>query len=125
MVLEHMVKALNIRTEVVMCPIVREEDGLALSSRNIHLSETDRQKALILSKSLFYVKDNFEELSLEELKSTAWRMLASEKTVTPEYFEICDAKTLLPLESKTANSIVALVAAQVGQTRLIDNIILK
>lgn len=125
MVLDHMVKSLEMNTEVVMCPIVREGDGLALSSRNIHLSINDRRNALALYKALFQTKEHFEHLSMEELKSEAWSLLVNTEGVTPEYFEICDASTLLPVESKDAESIIALVAAKVGNTRLIDNIILK
>ncbi|MBC8053085.1 MAG: pantoate--beta-alanine ligase [Sphingobacteriaceae bacterium] len=125
MVLEHMVKALQLPAELVMCPIVREDDGLALSSRNIHLSPEERQKALLLSDSLFEVQKHFDAETIPQLKSKALKILSSEKNVTVEYFEICDAKTLLPVESKESGSIIALVAAKVGSTRLIDNIILK
>ncbi len=125
MVLEHMVKSLNIPVELVMCPIIRESDGLALSSRNIHLSELERKNALILSKSLFETKQQFEYQSVEELKKNAWEILKNEEGVVPEYFEICDASTLQSINSKEAKSIIALVAAKVGDTRLLDNIILK
>ncbi|MFD2161402.1 pantoate--beta-alanine ligase [Paradesertivirga mongoliensis] len=125
MVLEHMVKALELPSELVMCPIVRDDDGLALSSRNVHLSRTERQQALSLSKALFYVQKHFDLLTINQLKENAWLMLDSEPGVVPEYFEICDADTLLPTPSKDTRSIIALVAAKVGETRLIDNIILK
>ncbi|MBC7913500.1 MAG: pantoate--beta-alanine ligase [Pyrinomonadaceae bacterium] len=125
MVLDHMVKKLGMTVELVMCPIVRESDGLALSSRNIHLSKTERSQALILSKTLFAAKDNFNSQSVEQLKLTAWDALDSAPGVTPEYFELCDSNTLLPIQSKDEKGIVALVAARVGNTRLIDNIILK
>ena len=125
MVLDHMVKSLNIPSELVMCPIVREDDGLALSSRNIHLTTADRQNALVLFQVLFQAKEHFQQLSITQLKSEAWSKLVNAQGITPEYFEICDAATLLPVESKSAESIIALVAAKVGNTRLIDNIILK
>jgi len=125
MVLDHMVKSLNIPSELVMCPIVREDDGLALSSRNIHLTTADRQNALVLFQALFQAKEHFQKLSITQLKSEAWSKLVNTQGITPEYFEICDAATLLPVESKSAESIIALVAAKVGNTRLIDNIILK
>lgn len=125
MVLDRMVKVLKMPVEVVMCPIVREEDGLALSSRNIHLSAKEHQQALTLSKALTLTKQNFEYRDICELKSEAWNMLSEIEGISPEYFEICDAATLLPAESKDVDGIVALVAARVGNTRLIDNIILK
>lgn len=125
MVLEHMVKALELPSELVMCPIVRDDDGLALSSRNIHLSRIERQQALSLSKALFYVQKHFELLTIDQLKENAWLMLDLAPGVMPEYFEICDSDTLLPTQSKDTRSIIALVAAKVGETRLIDNIILK
>lgn len=125
LVLEHMVKSLKLPAELVMCPIVRDDDGLALSSRNLHLSTAERRQALILSKALFYVQKNFSTQTIDELKSNAWNMLDSAAGVIPEYFEICDAQTLLPATSKEITTIVALVAARVGETRLIDNIILK
>jgi pantoate--beta-alanine ligase len=125
MVLVHMVKSLNILVELVMCPIIRESDGLALSSRNIHLDAEERKQALVLSRSLYLVKQRFDEQSVEELKRSAWEILSAEQGVNPEYFEICDANTLLSINSKEAENIIALVAAKVGNTRLIDNIILK
>ena len=125
MVLDYMTSTLELPVEVVMCPIVREDDGLALSSRNIHLSASDREKAAVLSRTLFGAKKDFERKTLSELKEEAWITLNTVDGVTPEYFEICDARTLLPAQSKECLSLVALVAASVGQTRLIDNIILK
>ncbi|HEY0054163.1 MAG TPA: pantoate--beta-alanine ligase [Pedobacter sp.] len=125
MVLEHMVKSLGIPVELVMCPIIRESDGLALSSRNIHLSASARKNALVLSRSLFETKYQFQYQSVEELKKNAWELLKNEEGVVPEYFEICDANTLQSVISKDAESIIALVAAKVGETRLLDNIILK
>ncbi|MGV3509140.1 MAG: pantoate--beta-alanine ligase [Sphingobacteriaceae bacterium] len=125
MVLDYMVKDLRMPVELVMCPIVREDDGLALSSRNIHLSPKERKQSLTLSKALFHTKENFEKQTIVDLKLDAWSLLANTEGIEPEYFEICDATTLLPIETKDTTSIVALVAAKVGETRLIDNIILK
>jgi pantoate--beta-alanine ligase len=125
MVIRRLVDSLNLPVELIMCPIIREPDGLALSSRNIHLSGTDRKNALSLSKSLFEAKENFNRLSIEQLKANAWNLLESTPNTQPEYFEICDAATLLPVNPEKSKSIIALVAAKVGTTRLIDNIILK
>lgn len=125
MVIERMIKILDLPVELVMCPIVREDDGLALSSRNVHLSDKDREQAAFLSKTLEYAKQNFSLLSVDKLKDNAMQLLNSVAGVSPEYFEICNAKTLQPETRKENTSLVALVAAKVGNVRLIDNIILK
>ena len=125
MVLEHMVKTLNIPVELVMCPIVREPSGLALSSRNVHLSDTEHSQAAVLSKVLQDVKARFADEPIESLKEGALQALRNAAGIEPEYFEICNARTLQPATEKDRESVVALVAAKVGNTRLIDNIILK
>lgn len=124
MIISHMVKQLNMPVKLVMCPILREADGLAMSSRNIHLTADDRQHALILSKTLNWVKANFSRDNLAGLKQEADRMISSEPGVESDYFEIADADTLHPATGHT-KSIIALVAAKVGKTRLIDNVFLS
>ena len=125
MVLRKMVEILNLPVKLVMCPIKREADGLALSSRNIHLSREEHQLALSLSSALSYVKDNFEYKDLESLKKEAEALLLRPAEVELDYFVICDAETLLPAPSKEVQNIIALVAARVGKTRLIDNMMIK
>lgn len=125
LILRSMVKMLNMPVKLVMCPIKREDDGLALSSRNIHLSSTERHNALALSASLNNAKAHFHEKGLDDLKSEAIAFLSASEGVELDYFEIYDAETLQPASSKDVDSIVALVAAKVGETRLIDNILLK
>jgi pantoate--beta-alanine ligase len=120
MIIDQMVKTLNLPVKLVMCPILREADGLAMSSRNIHLTPEDRRHALILSKTLNWVKANFSRTQLAALKKEADRMISSEPGVEPDYFEIADADTLHPA-TEQSKSIIALVAAKVGKTRLIDN----
>jgi pantoate--beta-alanine ligase len=124
-VIDHMIKSLRIPVKTEMCPIVREKDGLAFSSRNVHLSAVERKQATVLSKVLFDTKEEFNSLTIDGLKSKGWQVLNAAPGICPEYFEICDAETLLPVSSKEPKSIVALLAAKVGSTRLIDNIILK
>jgi pantoate--beta-alanine ligase len=124
MVVNRMIELMKIPVEMVMCPIERETDGLAMSSRNIHLSVTDRQHALVLSQTLNYIKDHFDIHKEAELEEQAMEMLAAEDGVEPEYFRIVDGKTLLP--ATTASTVVvALTAARVGKTRLIDNVLLN
>ncbi len=124
-IISRMTVLLKFPVKLVMCPIVREESGLALSSRNIHLSDKEHQQALALSKALQITKNNFTEKPLEALKADAIEFLNSSEGVELEYFEICNADDLQPVHSKNVQHIVALVAAYVGKTRLIDNLILK
>jgi pantoate--beta-alanine ligase len=124
MVVNRMIELMNIPVKMVMCPIEREADGLAMSSRNIHLSSADRQHALILSKTLNWVKANFGVDNILQLQQQAMEMLKAEDDVQPEYFEIADGNTLLPAGKESA-VIVALTAARVGKTRLIDNVLIK
>jgi len=125
LMIKNMLAHFNLPINIITCPIIREDDGLAMSSRNIHLSETDRKNALVLSKSLQFVADNFTKYSLEELEEKAKSLYNNIEGVTLDYFTIADGNTLEPANSKDENSLVALVAAQVGTTRLIDNIIIK
>ncbi|MFD2872720.1 pantoate--beta-alanine ligase [Mucilaginibacter ximonensis] len=124
LVISKMVELLNMPVKLVMCPIVRETDGLAMSSRNIHLTPGDRKHALILSKTLNKVKQNFDPEKIAELKSQAEQDIAAEPDTVLAYFEIADGETLLPASKNTGN-VVALVAATVGKTRLIDNVVIK
>lgn len=124
MVVSRMVDLLKLPVEMVMCPIARETDGLAMSSRNIHLTPADRQHALILSKTLNWIKDNFDAANIFTLEQEAMNMLRSEEGVEPDYIEIADGQTLLPAD-ESSESIVTLTAAKVGKTRLIDNMIIK
>lgn len=123
MVIQKMVELLQLPVKLVMCPIRREPDGLAMSSRNIHLTSDDRQHALVLSKTLNWVNDHFDPGNIVQQKNEAEQMISNEPDVELEYFEIADGETLRPAGNETKN-FVALVAARVGITRLIDNILL-
>ncbi|WP_432710213.1 pantoate--beta-alanine ligase [Pedobacter sp.] len=124
LMIEKMVQRFNLKVKIVSCPIIREADGLAMSSRNIHLTEADHKHALVLSKSLEYVRNNFEIKDIEELVSDAKAMINAEPGVTLDYFTIVNGETLLPETNKSVPNLVALVAAKVGETRLIDNMLL-
>jgi pantoate--beta-alanine ligase len=123
MVINKMVNLLNMPVKLVMCPILRDDDGLAMSSRNIHLTAGDRQHALILSKTLNWVKSNFDTENIQMLQQQAEQMIGAEPDISLEYFEIVDGDTLSPATAATQN-IVALVAARAGKTRLIDNMLI-
>ena len=125
LMIENMVAYFKLPVRIISCPIIREEDGLAMSSRNIHLNEADRKNALVLSKALSYVKDHFEEKTIPELLAEAKEMISAVAGVELDYFTIANGKTLLPENNKNQSDLVALVAAKVGQTRLIDNMLLN
>ena len=123
LIISQLVKLLSLPVKLIMCPIQREADGLAMSSRNIHLSAADRQHALVLSKTLNWVNGNFGLDKIDLLKQQAETAINSEPGVELGYFEIADGDTLLPADAQS-KTIVALVAAKVGETRLIDNVII-
>ena len=124
MVVSKMVELLSIPVKMVMSPIEREPEGLAMSSRNVHLSAEDRKHALVLSRALNWVKDNFKADDIAGLEEQAHAMLRDEPGVEAEYFELADGKTLLPAD-ENSDTIVALTAARVGKTRLIDNMLIR
>lgn len=125
LMIRNMVAHFNLPLEIISCPIIREDDGLAMSSRNIHLSAGDRQHALVLSKALQYVKDHFNAESIDLLLDEAKAIINSAEGVELDYFTIADGETLLPESNKNTPNLVALVAAKVGETRLIDNMMLN
>jgi len=124
-VLRRMVTDLRLGIELVVCPIVREPDGLALSSRNIYLSPTERTQALTLSCSLRKVEALAAsgERRADALIAAARRVFAAEPTIRIDYIELVDWATLKPVETAVPGTLFA-VAAWVGATRLIDNTIL-
>jgi pantoate--beta-alanine ligase len=124
-VIRRMARDLNFAVEVVGCPIVREADGLAMSSRNVYLSPEERGRALVLHRSLQRVERHFRagETGTAELSKMARDVVAAEPQVRLDYFEIVDPETLEPVDRIAQSALVA-VAAYVGQTRLIDNAVL-
>jgi pantoate--beta-alanine ligase len=124
LMIKLMVAHFQMPIKIVSCPIIREPDGLAMSSRNIHLSAQDRQNALVINQALQYVKTHFKEDSIENLLEKATAMLQGIPGVELDYFTIANGESLLPEYNKAADNLVALVAAKVGETRLIDNVLL-
>jgi len=125
LMIKNMLAYFKLPITIITCPIIREDDGLAMSSRNIHLSADDRKHSLVLSKSLQFVIDHFDEYSLSELEDKAKVFYNNIDGVELDYFTIANGNTLEPAKSKDEDNLVALVAAKVGSTRLIDNMIIK
>jgi len=125
LMIKNMLAHFKLPITIITCPIIREEDGLAMSSRNIHLTPEDRKHSLVLSKSLQFVVDHFDAYTLAELESRAKALYNDIDGVELDYFTIANGDTLEPAKTKEANNLVALVAAKVGSTRLIDNMIIK
>jgi len=124
-VLRRMVRDLNFDLELVVCPTVREPDGLAMSSRNRYLSADDRQHALALSRSLRAVEERIaaDELDSAPLIEAGLAVLAAEPDVRMDYFCIVDPDTLEDQPDVREGGLVA-VAAWVGPARLIDNVLI-
>lgn len=124
-VLRRMVYDLRLATEIVVCPIVREPDGLALSSRNLYLSPTERAQALTLSRAVHNVESFAAsgERRASALIEAARATIAAEPEIRIDYIELVNWATLEPVEIAVPGALFA-VAAWVGATRLIDNTIL-
>ncbi len=124
-VVKRFVSDLNIPTEVVMVPIVREESGLARSSRNQYLSAAEKEAALVLSRSLKKGKAAFEggEKDVDTLKKIVREEIGTEPTAVIDYVDIYSFPALLPIKNVTEPALLA-IAVKIGKTRLIDNMIL-
>jgi pantoate--beta-alanine ligase len=124
-VLETMLRELNFCTQIVRCPIIRESDGLAMSSRNKYLDPLQRQQALCLSKALIKTKELYGQgiTDLETLKAHM-QMIIDQSGGRTDYISFADAATLSPATAQTQN-IRILIAVYIGKTRLIDNISLN
>jgi pantoate--beta-alanine ligase len=124
-IIRRMVRDLNFPVEIVGCPIVREPDGLAMSSRNAFLNPQQRQSALLLYRSLILVQKHFAEgeRNAARLIAAGREVFSAEPSARLDYFEIVDPETLDPIVEVDKAALVA-VAAFVGTTRLIDNLVL-
>lgn len=122
-IIKKMVRDLHMKVNVVVCPIVREEDGLALSSRNIYLKEEERQQALVLNESLKSALDKFNNgiKDVRLLKNHIIDTISSKELANIDYVEILDGETLNEIETIETKALAA-VAVRFGRTRLIDNI---
>ncbi len=125
-IIQHVARAAHWPVEIVPCPTVRSEDGLALSSRNLRLSAEERQNALALYRSLRTTAELSFRVSVDEAVVAGRAVLHASPGVEVDYFGAAHPRSLIPLDSWDGlNEAVALVAAQVGPVRLIDNITLR
>lgn len=125
-VIQKMVRDLAIPVEIVVCPIIRETDGLAMSSRNAYLSPDERRRALVLQRALRSVAAAYErgERKIVSLRRIAQETFSQASEVVVGYIEIVDPGTLEPRGPEATGGELVAVAATVGATRLIDNIVL-
>lgn len=124
-IIRSMVKQLEMPVEIIACPIIREMNGLAMSSRNERLTAEERECASLISQTLFKIKELLATKTVAELKSFVETQVKTEPRIQLEYFEISDAVSLQPItDYKQAKSAVACVALKLGKVRLIDNIVL-
>lgn len=123
-VIRRLTRDLDFPIEIVVCPIVREADGLALSSRNVYLNPDERKAAVVLSQGLFKARAAFEagERQAESLRNLVKDALANEPLVTTQYVSCADPESLHELEGTIDRGLISL-AVTVGKTRLIDNVL--
>ncbi|HET6555885.1 MAG TPA: pantoate--beta-alanine ligase [Prolixibacteraceae bacterium] len=124
-IINEMVKKLNLPVQIIPCPIIREEDGLAMSSRNMLLSPEQRHNAAHISATLFEAVNKNGSLSVEELCHWVISRINENDYLNTEYFEIVNSQTLLPVHSwEEPCAKVGCIAVHCGKVRLIDNVIM-
>ncbi len=126
MVIARLIEHFHLPVKLEICPTLREPDGLAMSSRNQRLNPVERLSAVKLSQALFYIKENIQQHTINNLVTSQLQMLSADELIKVEYLAVVDGKTLQPLsEYKSDIPITILIAAMVGQVRLIDNVIVQ
>ena len=122
-IIREMVRQLGLKLDIVGCPIVREEDGLAMSSRNMLLTAEERTRALAISRTLFASLDYAKEHTLQQTKAFVEEAIKATEGFCLEYYQIVDGNTLQPVEQwSDSDYIVGCIALFCGKIRLIDNI---
>lgn len=122
-IIKEMVRKLNLAVAIVPCPIIREPDGLAMSSRNMLLSSEQRQNAVHISATLFEATNKTGELSVEELRQWVINRINKNEFLKTEYFEIVNETTLMPVKNWNENcKKIGCIAVHCGKIRLIDNV---
>jgi pantoate--beta-alanine ligase len=125
-VIQQLVRDLNIPARIEICPTVRDEDGLALSSRNAYLSDIDRRRALSLKRALDAAEQSIRDgaTTVDVVVDAARRELEG-AGIEAEYVEVVSARDLTPLEEISDDEVLVAVAARIGKARLIDNVVVE
>lgn len=124
-IIRSMTKQLEMPIEIIACDIMREPNGLAMSSRNERLTIQERELAAVISKALFSIKEHYKSKSIQELKALAEEQIRTVPSITMEYIEISDSDSLQPISDfKQSKSAVVCIAVKLGAVRLIDNVVL-
>ena len=122
MVVKSLVKQLNLQVDIIACPILRESDGLAMSSRNVRLNEQERLEASAIPEMMKLGNQILKLYGIAEAKKYINSVVATIPNMKLEYYEVCDAETLeLLTEFNSKQKAVSLIAVFVGNIRLIDN----
>jgi pantoate--beta-alanine ligase len=124
MVIKKLIEAFNFPSVLHVVPTQREESGLAMSSRNLRLSPQAKQQATAIYRALTFIKNNISVTMIHQLKKEASAIMLDAGFDKIDYIEICDAKTLIPINDTHKNKMVALTAASIDGVRLIDNLLL-
>ena len=125
-IIKSMVKQLEMPVQIIGCPIMREPNGLAMSSRNERLTKEEREQASVIFRTLSKIKDSFASKTVAELKAFAESEIMSQPKMELEYIEISDAETLQPISDfEQSKSAVVCIALKLGAVRLIDNVLLQ
>lgn len=124
--IQQMARDLHLDSEIIVCPIVREADGLAMSSRNAYLSQEERQAATVLHRALDAARLAIDrgERDAPRLTAAMREIIRSEPLAQPDYVELVDAETLEPV-TRLRGTCLGLLAARFGATRLIDNLLIE
>ena len=122
-IIRQLTKQENMGIDIIGCPIIREEDGLAISSRNQRLSNKERKNAAEISRVLFKSREKTDKMTVEEVKEWVKNQLNKNDFIDVEYFDIIDERNFSPVQSwKEVKNIRGVIAAWIGNVRLIDNI---
>lgn len=123
-IINMMLRKINSKVKLIIVPTMREDDGLAMSSRNMRLNPEFRKKSVVLFKALHFAKENLYNMPIKMIESEAVKMI-QDAELQPEYFKLVNADDLVAIDKIKDKKIVALVAAWAGDVRLIDNMILN
>ncbi|MBS1647638.1 MAG: pantoate--beta-alanine ligase [Bacteroidetes bacterium] len=125
LIIQALVKQLHLPVQIVPCPILREPDGLAMSSRNALLNTEERKAAALIPKLMQEAKELSKAMPLAEIEKKLIEKVKKEPLLNPEYLLFCDAQTLQPVNDIINKKVICLIAVYSGKIRLIDNIVLS